>query len=107
MQSPPCSFRRYECHGVVSHPPFWVKNPSPVTVALSQQNALLLRVNGRYPPLTRQNKGKSTENNETTPPVVLTKNHLGGVFAQRVHSARTAPVITVFTPVTALKTCHL
>ena len=23
------------------------------------------------------------------------------------HSARTAPVITVFTPVTALKTCHL
>ena len=27
--------------------------------------------------------------------------------AQRVHSARTAPVITVFTPVTALKTCHL
>ena len=27
--------------------------------------------------------------------------------AQRAHNARTAPVITVFTPVTALKTCHL
>ena len=40
-----------------------------------------------------------------------TKWHpFGGVFAQRAHSActaRTAPVTTVFTPVTALKTCHL
>ena len=36
----------------------------------------------------------------------------GGAYVHRPkgafsHSARTAPVITVFTPVTALKTCHL
>ena len=32
---------------------------------------------------------------------------LGGVFAQRAHSARTAPIITVIIQVTTLKTTHL
>ena len=38
--------------------------------------------------------------------LVMAENHTKtkGAFS---HSARTAPVITVFTPVTALKTCHL
>ena len=31
----------------------------------------------------------------------------GGVFAQRVHSAGTAPIITVIIQVTTLKTTHL
>ena len=32
---------------------------------------------------------------------------IGGVFAQRGHSARTAPIITVIIQVTTLKTTHL
>ena len=43
VQSPPRSLRPYECHGVVSHPAFWAKNPSPLTIALSQQNRLIER----------------------------------------------------------------
>ena len=33
--------------------------------------------------------------------------HYGGVFAQRAHSAGTAPIITVIIQVTTLKTTHL
>ena len=39
VQSPPCSLRPCECYGVISHPPFWANNSSPLTIALSQQNA--------------------------------------------------------------------
>ena len=38
------------------------------------------------------------------PPVWISTPLAKGAFS---HSVRTAPVITVFTPVTALKTCHL
>ena len=49
VQSPPRSLRPCECHGVVSPPhPLWAKNPSPLTAALSQQNALGKKKKGKF-----------------------------------------------------------
>ena len=49
---------------------------------------------GRGYPTCRAGGGGSTQ-------------HLGGVFAQRAHSAGTAPIITLIIQVTTLKTTHL
>ena len=66
MQSPPRSLRPYERHGVVSHPPFWAKNPSPLTVALSQQNAPFNRKKGKFGKGIFQKEGQPMVNHQPT-----------------------------------------
>ena len=53
-------------------------------------------------------EGDGTNPNPKTPQTTCKgPSGSGGVFAQRAHSARTAPIITVLIQVTALKTTHL
>ena len=57
------------------------------------------------PRLTRSSSSSSPSQPPSTSPSLPAR--LGGVFAQRAHSAGTAPIITLFIPGTPLKTTPL
>ena len=73
---------------------------SHVTPPLSFFLFQTVRCHQRLFEIVRDCAGASDSRSETA-------RYLGGVFTQRGHSARTAPIITVIIQVTTLKTNHL